>query len=103
MAGGVATATAALATVGIEPLLGAGRPRAAAGAHAQVASRTRTPLGTHLPLRKAALRRRRRAAAALRRKRAEHWRRVPLELPLANDDELPYPPGWANFSRPTTI
>jgi hypothetical protein len=31
--------------------------------------------------------------------RARHWHDLPMQLPLANDDELQYPDGWANFSK----
>jgi hypothetical protein len=31
--------------------------------------------------------------------RAHHWHTLPMQRPLANDDELQYPDGWANFSK----
>ena len=31
--------------------------------------------------------------------RASHWHDLPVQIPLANDDELQYPDGWANFSK----
>ena len=31
--------------------------------------------------------------------RARHWHDLPMQLPLANDDELQCPDGWTNFSK----
>jgi hypothetical protein len=44
-----------------------------------------------------ALRHRRNAALQMRVERAQHWFDLPVQLPLANDDEQQYPDGWANF------
>jgi hypothetical protein len=57
------------------------------------------PEGTFAPLSDAALRERRRAAFSLRETRARHWGHAAFHRPLANDDELLYPEGWANFSK----
>ena len=92
-AGGIATATAAVATIGIEPLLGT------KDAEARVEPRATLPPGTFAPLTQAQLRQRRTAASSLRTKRAAVWRKAPFQLQLANDDELLYPDGWANFSK----
>jgi membrane-associated phospholipid phosphatase len=46
-----------------------------------------------------ALRDRRNAALQMRVDRARHWYDLLMQLPLANDDELLYPRGWANFSK----
>lgn len=92
-AGGIATATAAVATIGIEPLL---RTK---GAEARGVPRN-IPAGTFAPLSQSDLRRRRNAAYSLRRKRARVWETTPFQLPLANDDEILYKPQyWANFSK----
>jgi len=101
-AGGIATATAAVATIGIEPLLGMRSRANAAGvglddAQAEITSTQKTPEGAYAPL--SSLRKRRGAAYALRAERARHWKHVPFRESLANDDELRYPDGWANFSK----
>lgn len=57
------------------------------------------PPGTFEPLLRSTLRRRRSDASRLRRKRALLWAKRPADAPLANDDELLYPEGWANFSK----
>jgi membrane-associated phospholipid phosphatase len=46
-----------------------------------------------------ALRHRRNAAFQMRVERARHWHDLPMSIPRANDDELLYPDGWANFSK----
>ena len=51
------------------------------------------------PAQRESLRTRRNAAFQMRVDRARHWHDLPLQLPLANDDELLYPDGWANFSK----
>ena len=55
--------------------------------------------GTYAPLSVSALRKRRNAAFQMRVDRARHWHDLPMQIPLANDDELQYPDGWANFSK----
>ena len=102
-AAGIATATAAVAAIGIEPLLrtktaeakaaGVALGSAQPGAEASLTP----PNGTYAPL--SDLRRRRNMAYALRAERARHWKHLPFQRPLANDDELRYPGGWANFSK----
>ena len=102
-AGGIATTSAALAVIGIEPLLGTSasqargadiwRPEAQEGTEL----RLKPPEGTHAPLKH--LRKRRSTAYALRVERARHWRHFHFQPPLANDDEVKYPDGWANFSK----
>jgi membrane-associated phospholipid phosphatase len=57
------------------------------------------PAGTFTPLSIDQLRRRRREARSLRIERANHWHSHPFALPRANDDELRYPDGWANFTK----
>jgi membrane-associated phospholipid phosphatase len=57
------------------------------------------PDGTYAPLSVSALRKRRSAAFQMRVDRARHWHDLPMQIPLANDDELQYPSGWANFSK----
>ena len=91
-AGGIATATAAVAAIGIDPLLRAEPVEAQIGARDAAA-------GTFAPMSPSALRRRRNAAYALRTKRARYWKSLAVQQPLANDDELKYPDGWANFSK----
>ena len=59
--------------------------------------RLKPPEGTHAPLKH--LRKRRSTAYALRVERARHWRHFHFQPPLANDDEVKYPDGWANFSK----
>ncbi len=90
--GGIATATIAVASVGVEPFLGTEDSEAAAAT-------TPIPPGEYAPLSSLALRKRSKAAYSLRTKRAQTWKRLPFQLPLANDDELLYPDGWANFSK----
>jgi len=91
-AGGIATATAAVAAIGIDPLLRNEPLEAQIGARDAAA-------GTFAPLSQSAMRRRRTAAYSLRNKRARYWKGLPVQQPLANDDELTYPDGWANFSK----
>ena len=55
--------------------------------------------GMYAPLSVRALRTRRTAAFQMRGDRARHWHDLPLQPSLANDDELLYPDGWANFSK----
>ncbi len=55
--------------------------------------------GTYAPLGAHELRQRRNDALWTRVDRAFHWWGQPLHIPLANDDELQYPDGWANNSR----
>jgi membrane-associated phospholipid phosphatase len=88
-AGGVATATAAVTAIGIEPFAPVASDAAAA----------KPPAGTYAPLPPRTLHRRRHAAAALRIDRARHWKHLRTAEPLANDDEVLYPDGWANFSK----
>src|SRR5262245_57784633 len=99
---GAATA-GAVAAVGAEPFLGTARSRARAATRSSLPVRrnpgTPSPNGTYAPLRYDTLRARQLDAASLRIDRAEHWGESPLDLPLANDDELRYPDGWANFSK----
>lgn len=57
------------------------------------------PSGTYAPLSVRTLRHRRNAALQARVERARHWHGLPMALPRANDDELRYPDGWANFSK----
>jgi membrane-associated phospholipid phosphatase len=99
---GAATA-GAVAAVGAEPFLGTARSRARAATKSNLPIRrnpgTPSPSGTYAPLRYDTLRARQLDAASLRIDRAEHWGESPLELVLANDDELRYPDGWANFSK----
>ena len=89
--GGIATATAAVATIGIEPLLDADVAEAAVARN--------NPPGTFAPLPPSTLRKRRTAANTLRAKRSRFWKTQPVQQPLANDDEILYPDGWANFSK----
>ena len=102
-AGEIATTSAALAVIGIEPFLGTrafqGRGANIGRAEAQEGTelRLRPPEGTYAPLKH--LRKRRSAAYALRVERARHWRHFHFQPPLANDDEVKYPDGWANFSK----
>jgi hypothetical protein len=101
-AGGVAGATAAIAAVGVEPLLGREQSTAVAAPPPQVAPPGHGPQpssSTFAPLTQPQLIQRRNAAFGLRTERARHWRGLPFELALANDDELRYPAGWANFSK----
>ena len=104
-AGGIATATAAVATIGIEPLLGTKRAEARA-AHigpgngpGGTGESPRSPRGTNAPLSQADLLQRRNDAYSLRTERARHWRDLHFQQAFANDDELKYPAGWANFSK----
>jgi len=90
--GAIATATAAVAAIGIDPLLRTQH------AEAQIGPRDAT-MGTFAPLSQNTLRRRRNAANSLRTQRARYWKTRPFQQPLANDDELKYPDGWANFSK----
>ncbi len=55
--------------------------------------------GTYAPLSVSDLRNRRNAAFQMRADRARHWYDLPMQIPSANDDELQYPDGWANFSK----
>jgi len=57
------------------------------------------PDGTYAPLSVSALRKRRSEAFQMRVDRARHWYDLPMQISLANDDELQYPDGWANFSK----
>jgi membrane-associated phospholipid phosphatase len=91
-AGGVATATATAAAIGIEPLVGTARAD-------DEAPHPKPRNGTYAPLTPTTLRKRRDAAFALRFERALHWKHLGFQPPLANDDELRYPDGWANFSK----
>jgi membrane-associated phospholipid phosphatase len=54
---------------------------------------------TYAPLTDDQLRDRRRNAFLMRQERARHWLQQQFRRPLANDDELRYPAGWANFSK----
>jgi membrane-associated phospholipid phosphatase len=90
--GAIATATAAVAAIGIDPLLRTNH------AEAQIGPRD-AGAGTFAPLNQNTLRRRRNAANSLRTQRSRHWKTRPVQPPLANDDELKYPDGWANFSK----
>ena len=91
-AGGVATAAAAVATIGIEPMLRTQHAEATVGPRDAAA-------GTFAPLTQNTMRRRRNAANTLRTERARYWKKLAVQQPLANDDELRYPDGWANFSK----
>jgi hypothetical protein len=68
-------------------------------ARAHTAAAPQAPSGTYAPLSWRALRRRRQAALQMRVERAQHWSALPLQRPLANDDERQYPEGWAHFSK----
>lgn len=57
------------------------------------------PPGTYAPLSNVQLRQRREDSYELRERNARRWLRQPFKRPLANDDELLYPQGWANFSK----
>lgn len=87
--GGIVTAAVAVATIGVELPEAAGiEPEARP-----------TPSDTYAPLSGAELRKRRNAACSLRIERARHWKHLHSERPLANDDELRYPDGWASFTK----
>ena len=77
---GLATVTAAAAAVGIEPLVQTREVKAAP-----------PPPGTYAPLSDSDLRRRRLKSFVNRTKRAKYWKTLPLQQPLANDDELSIP------------
>ena len=68
-------------------------------ARARPAAAPPPPGGTYAPLSVQALRHRRNTALQMRVDRAHHWHALPTPLPRANDDELQYPEGWANFSK----
>jgi membrane-associated phospholipid phosphatase len=68
-------------------------------ARAVPAAAPKAPGGTYAPLSVSALRTRRNAAFQMRVDRASHWHDLPMQIPLANDDELLYREGWANFSK----
>ena len=59
----------------------------------------KSPAGTFAPLDVGPLRQRRSDAFTNRSERARQWFQLPFQTPLANDDELRYPDGWANFSK----
>lgn len=92
-AGGIATATAAIAAIGVRPVL-----EGSETAEAQTVARA-AAAGTFAPMSSAAVRKRRNAAYSLRTSRARYWRSLAVQQPLANDDELRYPAGWANYSK----
>ena len=68
-------------------------------AQARPGAAPKPPGGTYAPLSAGDLRNRRTAAFQMRVDRASHWHDLPVQIPLANDDELQYPDGWANFSK----
>jgi len=105
-AGGVAAATAGLAAIGVEPLVRDARseaetalPASSGSSLVDLGGGKKPPKGTYAPLSQSALAARRDAAFQLRTYRALHWRGFSPQQPLANDDELNYPAGWANFSK----
>jgi len=96
---GAAAAAAAADLVLASPGLAAVQSEAEGGAGAAAAAEKMLPPGTFAPLGTSALRRRRNVAMAHRIQRAQRWHALPMQVPLANDDERRYPEGWANFSK----
>jgi membrane-associated phospholipid phosphatase len=94
-----ATATGAAAALSVNPLLANGARTAAAKAPVAPVRGDAPPPGTYAPMSVEQIVQRRRAAYALREERARHWLHLESKMPLANDDELLYPDGWANFSK----
>jgi len=95
-----AAAAAAAADLVLASASSASQPSGAPGVTVPEAATTqKPPSGTFAPLSTGDLHRRRNAAFSLRVRRAQRWHQLPMQTPLANDDERRYPDGWANFSK----